>query len=256
MIDLACLVVVGITVYFVSNEGMWGAAHTFLCVLLAGLLAMNFFEPLAGFLDGLAPAYKSYMDIIALLGLFIGMAFALRMGSEHLAPVYIGLPSTLDQVGKWAFGAATGYLTMAILLAALHTAPFPREFMGFKPERNNFFGMAPDRQWLGFVQYVTERPYSRSIYRDTFTENGSTKEVIIARAFDGQYQILGSKEIPYKGADGQVAMFWPSFPIRYAMRRERLENNPAGGGAPVSAPTTIQPVAPGPVAPGGGNVGF
>lgn len=243
MIDLVCLVVVGITLYFVSNEGLWGAAHTFLCVLLAGLIAMNFFEPLAGFLDGLAPAYKSYMDIIALLGLFIGMVFALRMGSEYLCPVYIGLPSTLDQVGKWAFGAATGYLMAAILLAALHTAPFPREFMGFKPERNNFFQMAPDRQWLGFVQYVTEKSFVGTKYQDVDTKQ------VIPYAFDGRYLLLGDKTSPYPNT------IWPSFPIRYAMRRERLENNPAGGGAAVPAPVPVQPVAPGPVAPAG-NVGF
>ncbi|MEK6258874.1 MAG: CvpA family protein, partial [Planctomycetota bacterium] len=129
MIDLACLVVVGITLYCVSTEGLWGAVHTFLCVLLAGLIAMNFFEPLASFFDGMAPAYRNYMDIIALLGLFVGLTFALRMGSEYLTPVYIGLPSTLDLAGKWVFAATTGYLTMAILLTALHTAPFPREFM-------------------------------------------------------------------------------------------------------------------------------
>ena len=242
MIDIACLVVVGITVYFVANEGLWGAAQTFLCVLLAGLIAMNYFEPLAGFLDGIAPTYKSYMDIIALAGLFIGLVFSLRMGSEHLSPVYIGLPSTLDQLGKWLFGAATGYLTMAFLLAALHTAPFPREFMGFKPERNNFFGMAPDRQWLGFVQYVTEKPFVGTIFQDVETKQ------LISKAFDGRYERLGDKTSPYPNT------IWPSFPIRYAMRRERLEDNP-GGGAPVSAPTTVQPVAPGPAAPGG-NIGF
>ena len=244
MIDIACLVVVGITVYCVSNEGLWGAVHTFLCVLLAGLMAMNFFEPMAGFLDGIAPpAYKSYMDIIALLGLFIGLVFALRLGSEHLTPVYIGLPSTLDQVGKWAFGAATGYLTMALLLTALHTAPFPREFLGFKPERNNFFGMAPDRQWLGFVQYVTEKPYAKIVFEDKETKQ------LIAHAFDGKYERLGDKTTAYPNT------IWPSFPIRYAMRRERLESNPAGGGAPAPGLIPIQPVAPGPT-PAGINPGF
>ena len=246
MIDIACLVVVGITVYCVSTEGAWGAVHTFLCVLLAALVAMNFFEPLASFLDGIVPAYKNYMDVIALVGLFIGLTFALRMGSEHLTPVYIRLPSTLDQVGKWLFGALTGYLTMAFLLAALHTAPLPREFMGFKPERINYFGMArmaPDRQWLGFVQYVTEKPFAKIIGQDPDTKQ------LIAHAFDGRYQILGSKEAPYKGADGQIAMLWPSFPIRYAMRRERLENNPAGGGAapapvPQMVPVPFNPNAP------------
>ena len=244
MIDLACLVVVGITVYCVSTEGLWGGVHTFLCVLLAGLIAMNFFEPLASFFDGLAPAYRSYMDIVALLGLFIGLTFALRMGSEYLTPVYIGLPSTLDQVGKWAFGAATGYLTMAILLTALHTAPFPREFLGFKPERNNFFGMAPDRQWLGFVQHMTEKPFARIMFQDPDTKQ------LVAHAFDGKYERLGDKTTPYPNT------IWPSFPIRYAMRRERLEDNPAGGGAPVPAPVQIQPAAPGQAAPGPVNPGF
>ena len=240
VIDIACLVVVGIIVYCVSTEGMWGAVQTFLCVLLAALVAMNFFEPLAGFLDGIVPAYRNYMDVIALVGLFIGLTFALRMGSEHLTPVYIGLPSTLDQLGKWAFGALTGYLTMAFLLAALHTAPLSREFMGFKPERNNFFGMAPDRQWLGFVQYVTEKPFAKTIGQDPDTKQ------LIAHAFDGRYQLLGDKTAAYPNT------IWPSFPIRYAMRRERLENNPAGGGA---APAAVPQIVPAPVNPGG-NVGF
>ena len=236
-IDIVCLVVVGIVVYCVSTEGMWGAVHSFLCVLLAALVAMNFFEPLAGLLDGIAPPYKNYMDILALLGLFIGLTFALRMGSEHLTPVYIGLPSTLDQVGKWVFGALTGYLTMAFLLAALHTAPLSREFMGFKPERNNFFGMAPDRQWLGFVQFVTEKPYARIMFQDRDTKQ------LIPHAFDGRYELLGDKTAAYPNT------IWPSFPIRYAMRRERIENSQGGGGdapapVPQMVPVPINPNAP------------
>jgi len=240
MIDIVCLVVVGIIVYCVSNEGAWGAGHSFLCVLLAALVAMNFFEPLASFLGGIVPAYRNYMDVIALVGLFVGLTFALRLGAEHLTPVYIGLPSTLDQVGKWLFGALTGYLTTAFLLAALHTAPLPREFMGFKPERNNFFGMAPDRQWLGFVQYVTEKPFARIMFQDRDTKQ------LIAHAFDGRYELLGDKTAAYPNT------IWPSFPIRYAMRRERIENNQSDGGA---APGPAQHVAPIPVNPTG-NVGF
>lgn len=64
MIDIACLAVVGVVVWCVSSEGIWGAAQTFLCVLLAGLLAMNFFEPLANLLDGTLGGMKSYSDII------------------------------------------------------------------------------------------------------------------------------------------------------------------------------------------------
>ena len=80
MIDLACLAVVGIVVWCVASEGIWGATQTFLCVLLSGLLAMNYFEPLASFLDGTLGSYKSYSDIVALVGLFIAFVFALRLG--------------------------------------------------------------------------------------------------------------------------------------------------------------------------------
>lgn len=240
MIDIACLAVVGIVVYCVAIEGAWGAAHTFLCVLLSALIAMNYFEPLANLLDGVLPAYKNYMDVVALSLLFIGLTFALRMGSEQLASTYIGLPSTLDQIGKWGFGALTGYLTMAFLLTALHTAPLPREFMGFKPERNNFFGMAPDRQWLGFVQYVSEKSLSKALYRDA-----TTKE-ILPNTFDGRFLRLGDKSSPYPNT------VWPSFPIRYAMRRERIENKQSTAAAPAPVIQQTAPTTTG----GGGNVGF
>lgn len=228
MIDIACLAVVGVVVWCVASEGLWGSAHTFLCVLLSGLLAMNFFEPVAGFLDGMLGGWKGYSDILALVGLFALFVFGFRLGTEQLCPTFIQLPPTADQVGRWAFAALTGYLTMAILLTSLHTAPLPREFMGFKPERSNFFGMAPDRQWLGFMQYVTEMPFSRIEYKDPLTKQ------LVARAFDGKYELLGDPTAPYSNT------IWPSFTIRYAMRRDRI------GGAAVAAP---QPVAVPIVAP-------
>ena len=247
MIDILCLAVIGATAYFVSTEGAWGAVHSFLCVLLSALIATNYFEQVAAILEGISPGYRHYMDVIALVGLFTAFVFALRLGSEHLVQIYIRLPSTVDTAGKWLFGAATGYLTMAFLLMALHTAPFPREFLGFKPEGPNFFGRAPDRQWIGFMQYVTEKPYGWNVFQDADTKQ------LVAHAFDGRYQILGSKEAPYKDADGRIAMLWPSFPIRYAMRRDRLDNNqPAVG--PVAKPQPVAPQSGGaPAAPAGGG---
>ncbi len=237
MIEIVLLIVVGVVTWLVASEGIWGAAQTFLCTLLAGLIAMNFFEPLANSLRGAVG--DPYADIVALLGLFIGMTFALRLGTEQLAPRYIQVIPMLDTVGRWAFGAVTGYLTMAILLTALHTAPLPREFFGFKPERNNFFGSAPDRQWLGFTQYVSEKPLSRAILKDKF----GNEEVIITHSFDGRYEKIGDPTKPFPNK------FWPSFPIRYAMRRERLDNNQAA--SPAAQPIQVAPTP----SPGQGNPG-
>ena len=228
MVDLGCLIVIGVIVWCVASEGLWGAAHTFLCVLLSGLLAMNFFEPLAGFLDGILGGAKGYSDIVALIGLFTGFIFALRMGTEQLSPTFIQLPPALDQGGRWLFSVLTGYVTMAVLLTSLHTAPLPREFMGFKPEQRAFFGLAPDRQWLGFTQYVTEKPFSVIKFQDPNTK------ALVSHAFDGKYETLGEKSQPYQNT------IWPSFPIRYAMRRDLI----GGRQGPAAAPVQVTPPAP------------
>jgi hypothetical protein len=246
MIEIALLIVVGAITWLVASEGIWGAAQTFLCTLLAGLIAMNFFEPLANALRGAVG--EPYADIVALLGLFVGLIFALRLGTEQLSPSYIQVIPMLDTVGRWVFGAITGYLTMAILLTALHTAPLPREFFGFKPEKNNFFGSAPDRQWLGFTQYVSEKPLSRAIFKDKF----GNEDVIITHSFDGRYEKIGDPMKPFPNK------FWPSFPIRYAMRRERMDNNQAAGPAAQPIQQVAPPSAPGQGTPGGApvNPGF
>ena len=250
MIEILCLAVVGVVLWFVASEGIWGASQAFLCTLFAGLLAMNFYEPLAAVLRAFVP--DKFCDIVALVGLFGGLTFGLRLGTEQLCPSYIQVFPMLDTVGKWVMGAATGYLTMAVLLTALHTAPLPREFMGFKPERDNFFGVAPDRQWLGFVQYVSEK----SLAVPMLLRIGD-KDFIIARTFDGQPKIVGDPMKPYSIKDSRgmdmPQFIWPSFPIRYAMRRES-----GGSGAAAAGVPPIQIIAP--AAPAGGqgerNPGF
>jgi hypothetical protein len=180
-------------------------------VLLAGLLAMNYFEPVAKALEGFdrsSASWSQRSDFLALVGLFALFVFLLRLMTDRLAPTYMPVQSLAYEIGRWSLGLMTGYLTMAILLAALHTAPFPRwvttqgvqEFIpGFRAERRNFFNVAaPDRQWLGFVQYVSRRSLPRG------------------RVFDGPRFPAGDYEIDY----------WPSFPIRYASRREDIAGGP------------------------------
>ena len=240
LIEIVLLIVVGVVTWLVASEGIWGAAQTFLCTLLAGLVAMNFFEPLAHAIRGLVG--ENYADIVALLGLFTGLVFALRMGTEQLAPSYIQVIPILDTIGKWGFGVITGYLTMAIFLTALHTAPLPRDFLGFKPERNNFFGNAPDRQWLGFMQHVSEKPLSKAIFKDKI----GNQDIVVVHAFDGKYEKIGDPAKPYPNR------VWPSFPIRYAQRRDRIDNQTAN-----SAPAPpIQPITPPSGQGGASNPGF
>ncbi|HUE15844.1 MAG TPA: CvpA family protein [Planctomycetaceae bacterium] len=226
MIDVALLLIFGLVAWNVAAEGAWGAAAVFLSVLFAGLVAMDYFEPLADLLQsGLGIDWASRVDFIALVGLFAAGVFGLRYLSEWLVPSFILVHGRVYDVCRWGFAVLTGYTTIGFLLTALHTAPLPRDFLGFTPERNNFFGtLAPDRDWLGFVQYVSEKSMPSS-------EEG--------RIFDGS-----RFRLPYHENE-----IWPTFIIRYASRRENF-GTAAVAVAPAAAPVPAGG-APHPTQPAG-----
>ena len=214
--DFILILILGAVTWCVASEGAWGAALTCLCVILSGLLAMNFFEPMANFLQnslGWRGGWPYRWDIISMVGIFAASVFAIRAATDRISPTYIQVPGGAYEIIRWGCGLLTGYVTMAFLLTSLHTALLPREFIGFKPERNNLFNIcAPDRQWLGFTQFVSERSFRTGR---------------VPRVFDGPQIVLGDEEQPYPNT------IWPSFPIRYASRRERL-----GSAQPVAPPVT------------------
>ncbi|WP_146507879.1 CvpA family protein [Thalassoglobus neptunius] len=235
MIPLALLLIIVIVTVCVASDGPVSAGMTFLSVLLSGLIAMNFFEPLANFLG--ANFFASYewqnrWDIIALLGLFAASVTGLRLLGEWLFPTYAQVSDLFYEPARWVFGLATGYLTMAILLTSLHVAPLPRSFRGFQPEADNLFGIAaPDRQWLAFTQYVSEYSLSR-------------------RKADGTVPIFDGAMYPAIPSDLSTNRVWSSFPIRYAARREQyttgknqielpgLQSSERGGTAPAPSPAS------------------
>ncbi len=233
VIDLILLAVLGVVTWCVASDGVWGAAITFVSILLSGLVAMNLYEPAARFMaTNILTGYYWEMrwDIIALLGFFSGGVFLLRLVGEKLLPTYAEVQPLLHDVGRWVFGLGSGYAVMAILLTALHTAPAPREFLGFRPERANLFEIAaPDRQWLGFTQYVSENSLCRS-------------------------QVVGFDTVvfPENPQDATTTTSWSSFPIRYAARREIFGRGGQAAATPqMAAPPTVAP-APAP----GGASGF
>ena len=90
---------------------------------------MNFFEPLAGALDGISQ-FANRSDYLALLGIFAVMVTLMRLGVERLQPTFIPLNGILYDIIRWGFGVFTGYVTAGILLTALHTAPLPARVHG------------------------------------------------------------------------------------------------------------------------------
>src|SRR5262245_53293954 len=218
------VLIVAIVTWCVASEGAWGAGLTFLCVVFAGLLAMNFFEPVADLFGPAGSMMWDYADFVSLLGLFALFVFLGRLATDSISPTQIHYDARIYNAARWLFALATGYTTMAIVPTALHTAPLPRSFLGFSPERNNLFDIAaPDRQWLGFTQRVSE------------------KILVTGAVFDG----------PRYAEPETTQEIWPSFPIRYATRRQdyATPKRVAAGGA---QPAPASGAAPGSGAPPAG----
>ena len=229
MIHLILLILLVGIAYLVANEGPLTAAITFVSVLFSGLLAMNFFEPLAVILSTNVLAtyeWQHRWDIIALLGIFAGSVTLMRLAGDKLFPTYAQVSTIFYHPARWALALATGYTTIAILLTALHVAPLPREFLGFSPEGNNFLGVAPDRQWLALTQYVSEHSLQR-------------------RKVDGSVAIFDGAQFPAIPTDLSTVRIWSSFPIRYAARREQYTT----GRIKVDLPGAASPAQPGDTPP-------
>ncbi len=157
VIDVVLLLLVLGFTYVVSSEGLWGAALMWVNVMFGGLVAFSLYEPCAAFLDNNVGFMKSFSDMVCLIVLFSIAFTAFRLGSDALGPRMVRFPGWLFHVGRLAFGGATAWYFVGMLLCIAQTAPIHKQFLGYQWERHAFWGLGIDRFWLGFVQATTGR---------------------------------------------------------------------------------------------------
>ena len=122
-----------IVAYSYFREGLLTSLATLVNVFLSGLIAFNFFEPVADqiystingtFLDG-------YEDAIALFIMFLAPLGLLRWTTNNLANQEIEMPALVQQIGASAVGVLTGYLLAGFIVCMLQTLPWGENFLGF-----------------------------------------------------------------------------------------------------------------------------
>jgi uncharacterized membrane protein required for colicin V production len=147
------------------NEGMWSNAIRLVNTITAALLAMNFFEPAADWLEQQAPTYGYFCDFVALWGLFVVFSLIFRLVTDRLSQVKVKFLKMADQIGSSVLALWIGWVMVCFSMTSLHAAPLAKNclFESFKPEERMFLGLAPDRHWLGFTQKMSQGPYERSV---------------------------------------------------------------------------------------------
>jgi hypothetical protein len=188
------VVIMCLVAYAYLREGVFTAFTMCFNVFLSGLVAFNFWEPLAGLLEEpLSKTFlRGYEDFFCLVVLFCVTLAILRTVTNVLANTQVNFPQLVQRGGGALFGLATGYLVAGFLLCALQTLPWHENFMLFDPtlepgpEHTIRRVLPPDRVWLGlmyragafaFANQEDERgnPNSMSLYDRyyTFDRSGS-----------------------------------------------------------------------------------
>lgn len=174
---LIALLILGMT-YAISSEGLWGAALMFFNVLFGGVIAFNFYEPLAKLLADNVSFLAGFADTLCLFGLFIVATLLLRLTTETLAPAMVRFPTPLYHLGRLFFALACSLATMAILLLGFDTAPVHKKIFGVVDYKAMVpFGLGLERHWLSFFQYTTGQVFVTHVpgSRDPFDQYGDAK---------------------------------------------------------------------------------
>jgi hypothetical protein len=155
IIDLViCFLIAGL-IWALTSEGLWGAALMFFNVVFSGMIAFNFYEPLAKLIDSTGINW-GFSDTLCILGLFCISVGLLRMTTETIAPAMVRFPPAVYHIGRFVFGVGGALVTIAIVILAFHAAPVHKKiFTTVKYDSKPPFNLGLDHQWLGFFQYET-----------------------------------------------------------------------------------------------------
>jgi Colicin V production protein len=149
-----CLVIIFLVCLLMSlASGLWGNLIMIFNVIIAGLIATNYFEPLAVWLDGQMPSYTFFCDFVAMWAIFSLSVIILRALTDTLSRVKVRFKKPVELAGGLLCGAIVGWLMVCFSLFSLHTAPLATQFLGggFNSGANMFLGTAPDRAWGRFA---------------------------------------------------------------------------------------------------------
>jgi hypothetical protein len=162
LLGFLTILVMGIIAYAFWREGPLSGLVMCCNVFLAGLVAFNFWEPIA---DLLEPAFSGWFlegteDLLALMLVFCPMLALLRWATYTLASTHMEYPEVLYRGGAVFFGLLTGYLLAGFLTCAFQTLPFHQNFLGFEPYEPGKSHPArrylpPDVVWLAMMHRLS-----------------------------------------------------------------------------------------------------
>jgi hypothetical protein len=189
--SIILILIVAAVVAGLHSEGCWGNIVMLFNTLVGALIASNYFEPLAAWIDAKAPAATYLWDFVMVWALFIVSTFFLRLITDKISRAKVKFIKPVELAGTYLFALFTAWVLVCFTAFAFHTAPLQREFLWGSFQAESKGGLTPDRKWLGFL-------YSAS--RGALEQPGGEN---VAFDPDASFMIrYASRRSAYEGVEG------------------------------------------------------
>lgn len=154
---LTILIMLGVA-YVYLGEGLFTSFAMCCGILGAGLIAFNFWEPMADALGSKVSGtfLAGFEDALSMVFLFAVSLGVFRIIVNNLSPFQIEYHPLLQSIGGACFGLVSGYLVTGFLLCVLQTLPWKQDFLGFSVPTEADAGslrsmLPPDEVWLALM---------------------------------------------------------------------------------------------------------
>ncbi len=147
--------------YWWANQGLFSAIIHLLCVIVAGAVSLSMWEPLTTGFMLRGGAFDGYAWGVSLIGVFVVTLLVLRIATNKLVPANVDLPHWANLAFGFPVGAASGVLTVGILVLGLGFIQSGSKMMGFAgwSRQSNGKVVEVDTLWVPFHQ-ITDGFYS------------------------------------------------------------------------------------------------
>ncbi|MBM3994061.1 MAG: CvpA family protein [Planctomycetes bacterium] len=148
------------------RNGLFTSIAILMSVVFAGLIAFNFFEPIADWLDPMfqGSTLAGCEDMLCLATLFCVSLAVLRVITNTFAEELIEQHGWLQLVGGSVVGVVIGYLVSGFLICGMQTLPLDERFLDFQPRVTGepvWRAILPgDRVWLAMMRHAGAGPLS------------------------------------------------------------------------------------------------
>jgi hypothetical protein len=144
--------------FYQTMQGLYGALIMALVSVVSALLAFNYYELLGGILLDRQPAHAHGGALIAI---FVGSLFVLRMGTDSLLKRNVVVSPWIDRIGGGVLGLVVGMIMAGVFTVALQMFPVGTSIWGYRAydqalRRNQrLYPFCPDEALLAGINLVS-----------------------------------------------------------------------------------------------------